>query len=1170
MRRGSRAALARHERGRTSVAVLAAIAVLTSGLQATPTVAAPPPVPKIGRNAQEAAKFAAAGGAPVEIADRTTELSQTFANPDGSLTAKLSNAPVRVKQGDAWRAVDTNLEFRPDGTVGPKAAISQITLSGGGNSSIGKVGLPEGAFELKSPWQLPRPTLSGSIATYAEVAQGLDLVVESTSEGLSYNVVVKTREAASNPALRSIHFPVTTQALSLRTDREGGPTYADASGRLVLTAGDAMMWDSSQSAQGKQTVAKRSSAKLVDDGPAGAHAAEMELRGDSSGLTLVPDAGMLTSPSTVYPVVLDPVTTTPTKSAWAAAWQLYPTTSFFKTTHSLGVGYEDYEQHKIVRSFFQFVTTAFRGKKILSSKLRTFEVHSASCSARSVSVTRTTTITDRTTWNNQPGVQLAVTSQSFANGYSSSCPDKYVEFPVTNSMADTAAKGYTTSTFRLAATDETDGIAWKQFSSLGELEVTYVSPPAIPTSVGLKDPNVGCDSATSYVNVGSKNLQFTATPKLSATDPGARVQIEFWFYSTTGNPFLSRRTGLDSPNTPLTVTLPNATFADQGLYHFRARTIYPYATGAELKSVDSAFCYFKVDKFAPGPPMVTAKFGADTVKNCDVENPCEALPPPGAPISFTIKAASADVVKHEYWFQGASSKTTVTGNTVIINIVPTQEGHNRLHFQSFDGAGHGSGEITDFVVNVKSASPPIADWSFDEPSGTTAADQATPAHALTLSNGAKFDDAGRSGGSLQLDGVDDYAETSAPVVDTSKSFTVSAWARLWTTKEAVVIGSAGNIGSAFELRYSQSLNRWVFVRSKTDTTTPIAVQAKSDEPAVLGAWTHLVGVYDQGLGKVQLYVNGRLQTAGNVPYPDSAWKATGPLSIGQGHYNGVFTNRFVGSIDSVQIWQRGLNAEAVMAAADPRKDDKVVTGLAAHWPLDSAYLASDQVWRTGDLVYAANMPISGFGSSADQSSAFVTDDERGPVLSFSGSANEALSLPRPFVDAGTSFSAGVWVKLADPDKASVVLRQAGADRDAWRLEWRPVDEVSGEWVFTRTPANSTEPDIAVYPESKDAVAGDWRLLIGAYDAAAPDQVNGGALGKITLSVDKGTIDGSEHRHTSPYRLGSTVVGKGRTVGGEFAGWIDDIRLYTGALDDRSTCAEYPDLGEDVCPPVTEG
>ncbi len=445
----------------------AVLAVLAAGLHtvAVAAAASPPPVPKVGRTIEEASKYAAAGGNPVEIADRTTETSQTFANPDGSLTSKLANGPVRVRQGDTWRAIDTSLELRADGTVGPKAAASQVTLSGGGTGLLAKLGLKDGTFELRSPWSLPRPTLSGSTATYAEVMAGIDVVVDATAEGFSYNVVVKNREAASNPALRSIHFPVTTTGLSLRSDRPSGPVYVAQDGREVLSAGDGVMWDSAQpGAQGKQSVVPRSSAQAVDEGPSSAHTAEIDLRGDSSGLTLVPDAGLLTDASTVYPVVLDPVPATRTRTAWAAAWQLYPTTSFYKTTHSLGVGYEDYQQHKIVRSFFQFDTTTFAGKKILNSTLRTYEVHSASCAARSVTVARTGPISAATTWNNQPAVQLTAGSQSFAHGYNSSCPDAYVEFPVTNSMIDTAAKGYTTSTFRLSATNETDGIAWKQSS----------------------------------------------------------------------------------------------------------------------------------------------------------------------------------------------------------------------------------------------------------------------------------------------------------------------------------------------------------------------------------------------------------------------------------------------------------------------------------------------------------------------------------------------------------------------------------------------------------------------------------------------------------------------------------------------------------------------------------
>jgi hypothetical protein len=941
--------------------------------------------------------------------------------------------------------------------------------------------------------------------------------------------------------------------------------YVAQDGREVLSAGDGIMWDSAQPGPQNKQTAVQPSAQLVDEGPSGSHTAEIDLRGDTSGLTLIPNANLLTGASTVYPVVVDPVPATRSRTAWAAAWQLYPTTSFYKTTHSLGVGYEDYEQHKIVRSFFQFDTATFAGKKILSSTLRTYEVHSASCAARSVTVTRTGPISAATTWNNQPAVQLTVGSQSFAHGYNSTCPDAYVEFPVTNSMIDTAAKGYTTSTFRLSATDETDGIAWKQFSSFGELEITYMTPPDVPRRVGLTDPEAGCDDASSPVNVGSVNIQFGMTPVLknNVNEPNARVQAELVIYSSSGNPFMTRRTGLDSPGTPMTITIPSTDLPDGVTYHFRARTLYPYS-GGTLVSAYSISCYFRVDRLAPPQPIVTAKYGTTDVLNCQGQTTCPEIAPYGAPVSFTFKGAVSDVSRHEYWFQG-QPKTSVVGNTVTKALVPPQEGYNLLHVVSYDPANHAS-KPTDFLLNVKSGEPPIGSWSFDDGGGTTAADAATPAHPLTVYGGGIFDDAGRDGKSIRMDGVNDYAETPTTVVDTSKSFTISAWARLTTPSEAVVVGAAGNVASAFELYHSASANRWVFQRMNTDTMSPGIVKAISDQPAVLGSWTHLTAVYDNVNNKLQLYVNGRLQSQGNVAFPvANAWKAAGPLSVGRGQYNDVFQYWFPGSIDGVQIWQRAFSAEAVMALTDLRQGGAVVVSQAARWPLDGAIVGTDQVWRTPDTVFGADMPIAGFGGSSDQSSAFVEDPDRGRVLQFTGSTSEALSLPRAVVDTGTTFSAAAWVKLADPTKPAVIARQAGSDRDAWRLEWKPLDSFTGQWIFSRARANATGEDVAVFWDDIDSITNDWRLIVGTYDANSPDGTNQGPLGGISITVNKRADNDGTARHSSPYRLGSTVVGKGRTAGAEFAGEIDDFRLYVGPLVDDAVCREFPDLGSGVCP-----
>ncbi|WP_165956692.1 LamG domain-containing protein [Kribbella antibiotica] len=471
------------------------------------------------------------------------------------------------------------------------------------------------------------------------------------------------------------------------------------------------------------------------------------------------------------------------------------------------------------------------------------------------------------------------------------------------------------------------------------------------------------------------------------------------------------------------------------------------------------------------------------------------------------------------------------------------------------------------MINVQSAAPPVSDWSFDDGTGTTAADKATPAHPLTVSGGGAFDDAGRDGNSIRLDGVNDYAETPTTTVDTSKSFTVSAWVRLWTPADAVVVSAAGNVASAFQLTYSATAKQWVFQRMATDAMNPAIVKASSEEPAVLGAWTHLTGVYDRATDRIQLYVNGRLQSQGDVAFPaDKAWKAAGPISVGRGQYNDVFKNRFPGSIDRVQIWNRAMSDAAVMSLTNVQADSAAVVSQAARWRLDGASQGADQVWRTEESVYGANMVMSGFGASSDQSTAFVEDDDRGRVLRFSGAPGEALSLPRPLVDAGTTFSVAVWVKLSDPSKPAVIARQAGVDRDAWRLEWDPGDDgFQGEWKFTRARADGAGEDPPATAKAlHEVVSTEWQLLVATYDANRPGWANQDRLGRITLTANNQVKADGDRDHTSPYRLGNTVVGKGRAAATEFAGLIDELRMYVGPLTDSAVCREFPELSGNGC------
>uniref|UniRef100_UPI00056C100D hypothetical protein n=1 Tax=Streptomyces albus TaxID=1888 RepID=UPI00056C100D len=50
--------------------------------------------------------------------------------------------------------------------------------------------------------------------------------------------------------------------------------------------------------------------------------------------------------------------------------------------------------------------------------------------------------------------------------------------------------------------------------------------------------------------------------------------------------------------------------------------------------------------------------------------------------------------------------------------------------------------------------------------------------AAAVAGGAQFGAVGRKGSALGLDGSSGYAATAGPVVDTTKSFSVSAWVKL--------------------------------------------------------------------------------------------------------------------------------------------------------------------------------------------------------------------------------------------------------------------------------------------------------------------------------------------------------------------------------------------------------
>ncbi|MFG1626181.1 LamG domain-containing protein [Kribbella sp. NPDC049227] len=158
---------------------------------------------------------------------------------------------------------------------------------------------------------------------------------------------------------------------------------------------------------------------------------------------------------------------------------------------------------------------------------------------------------------------------------------------------------------------------------------------------------------------------------------------------------------------------------------------------------------------------------------------------------------------------------------------------------------------------------------------------------------------------LQLDGTTGAATARYIGEATTDSFTVSAWAML-TRKDhvATVLAQDGTRMSGFALQYRPNIDRWTFGGATQDSDSATFTYATSGEPAALGTWTHLTGVYDVTARQLRLYVNGSLA---GIKDGVTLWRSSGVFTIGRDLYRGVPSDFFGGTIDEVRTLTGAAN-----------------------------------------------------------------------------------------------------------------------------------------------------------------------------------------------------------------------------------------------------------------------
>ncbi|MFI5760967.1 hypothetical protein ACIA8F_08470 [Streptomyces sp. NPDC051563] len=389
------------------------------------------------KSASEAQAFGLAreSGQPVEIIDRRTETTETFAKPDGSLTQKQYALPVWTRHDGLWRKADDTVIRREDGTIGPTATFG-ITFSAGGDGPLVAMDQDGKKLALSWPGKLPAPVVGENTALYESVLPGVDLKLIAKVNGFAQHLIIKTPEAAANPALKTIKLGITTAGVTLDDTASDELLAKDGNGQVVFKAPKAKMWEQPAAEQtaplAKATSQPRS--VLLKEAPEPALPQQAPVGVDVTGntLTLSPDPGLLAS-AKQFPLVIDPPFEGGKTGIWATVYSATPDDDYkwgdgWNSQDTPGdeprVGYNGKGD---TQAFFSMKMDGLHGANIRDASFGVVQTHSWGCDPAAAGPTElwaSKSIEATTpTWNTRNNFwTYKLDERKFAHGNAEFCP----------------------------------------------------------------------------------------------------------------------------------------------------------------------------------------------------------------------------------------------------------------------------------------------------------------------------------------------------------------------------------------------------------------------------------------------------------------------------------------------------------------------------------------------------------------------------------------------------------------------------------------------------------------------------------------------------------------------------------------------------------------------------
>lgn len=414
-------------------------------------------------------------------------------------------------------------------------------------------------------------------------------------------------------------------------------------------------------------------------------------------------------------------------------------------------------------------------------------------------------------------------------------------------------------------------------------------------------------------------------------------------------------------------------------------------------------------------------------------------------------------------------------------------------------------------------------WTFDEGSGTTAADSSGNGNDLTVSGASPWT-TGIVNGAFYFNGASEGAQVSNPSNDLwiSGSFSFSMWLRF------------GSIPSSMEnIFYINSTNHYQSLEVTQGTPDYVKFNVNSGQSGAAndtntdyqtGTWYQVTGVYDDAANTMAVYVNGeeavsKTENCGPCDYPDPV----SSLEMG-------FGTGFAATVDDFRIYNRALSTTEVQDIYDStRGGGDYASGLVGWWKMDEA---------SGNITDDSG---NGYTGTVTGSPTYSVPAKDGTGIRFTAdSQNFNMGNVLGMTD---SFTVAMWL---NSDNIGGANNDMFDKANNYGVQFLPSGDLSC-WLYSGG---------SFYEHGYSALStGVWYHVACVFDNAA---------NTMKIYVNGAQVYSGTETHTPAASSYDFTIGMASWDGEYYRGVLDDVRVYDRALSATDIAALYAGLSGRFC------